>query len=174
MNSILRQAAEKVAKQKLLLVLENEMACNTATAVEAVKVLATIQTPSFLLSWDPRNAAAAEETAPYPDGYALLLKNPIGHCHVKSAVRDAAGKYKWTPVGQGIVDWMGQFRALNNDGYRYAVSLVTHWRGGDTGRIHADQLCRYERLLAENRNPGVEILSAPLIMAHWKLISLPL
>ena len=132
MNSILRQAAEKVAKQKLLLVLENEMACNTATGAEAAKVLAAIQTPSFLLNWDPGNAAAAGEAAPYPDGYALLPKNRIGHCHVKSAVRDASGKYKWTPVGQGIVDWVSQFRALKNDGYSYAVSLETHWRGGGT------------------------------------------
>jgi sugar phosphate isomerase/epimerase len=132
MNSILRQAAEKVAKQKLLLVLENEMACNTATGAEAAKVLAAIQTPSFLLNWDPGNAVAAGEAAPYPDGYALLPKNRIGHCHVKSAVRDASGKYKWTPVGQGIIDWVSQFRALKNDGYSYAVSLETHWRGGGT------------------------------------------
>jgi sugar phosphate isomerase/epimerase len=131
-NSILRQAAEKVAKQKLLLVLENEMACNTATGAEAAKVLAAIPTPSLMLNWDPGNAAAAGEAAPYPDGYALLPKNRIGHCHVKSALRDADGKYKWTPVGQGIVDWVGQFRALNADGYRHAVSLETHWRGGGT------------------------------------------
>jgi L-ribulose-5-phosphate 3-epimerase len=131
-NSILRQAAEKVAKQKLLLVLENEMACNTATGAEAAKVLAAIQTPALMLNWDPGNAAAAGESAPYPDGYALLPKNRIGHCHVKSAVRDADGKYKWTPVGQGIVDWVGQFRALKADGYHHAVSLETHWRGGGT------------------------------------------
>jgi sugar phosphate isomerase/epimerase len=35
-------------------------------------------------------------------------------------------------VGQGIVDWVGQFRALKKDGYHYAVSLETHWRGGGT------------------------------------------
>jgi sugar phosphate isomerase/epimerase len=51
---------------------------------------------------------------------------------VKSAVREASGKYQWAPVGQGIVDWVGQFRALKNDGYRYAVSLETHWHGGGT------------------------------------------
>jgi sugar phosphate isomerase/epimerase len=131
-NSTLRQAAEKVGKQKLLLVLENEMACNTATGPEAAKVLAAIPSSSFVLNWDPGNAVAAGEVAPYPDGYALLPKNRIGHCHVKSAVKDADGKYKWTPVGQGVVDWVGQFRALKADGYRHAVSLETHWRGGGT------------------------------------------
>jgi L-ribulose-5-phosphate 3-epimerase len=30
------------------------------------------------------------------------------------------------------VDWAGQLRALAKDGYRYAVSLETHWRGAGT------------------------------------------
>lgn len=131
-NSVLRHAAEKVGKQNLILVLENEMSCNTATGPEAAKVMAAIQTPSFMLNWDPGNAAAAGEASPYPTGYDLLPKNRIGHCHVKSAIREPDGKYKWCPVGQGIVDWVGQFRALKNDGYHYAVSLETHWRGAGT------------------------------------------
>ncbi len=131
-NSTLRKAAEKVAKQNLVLVLENEPSCNTATGPESAKVLAAIPTPSLMLNWDPGNAAAVGEAAPYPDGYALLPKNRIGHCHVKSAVRSPEGKSKWAPVGQGIVDWVGQFKAFKKDGYRYAVSLETHWHGGGT------------------------------------------
>jgi sugar phosphate isomerase/epimerase len=129
-NDKLRQATEKAGKQGLSLVLENEMACNTATGPEAAKVLDAIQSPHFLLNWDPGNAAAAGEASPYPDGYALLPKNRIGHCHCKSTVRKPDGKYGWAPVGQGLVDWVGQFRALKKDGYRHAVSLETHWRGG--------------------------------------------
>jgi L-ribulose-5-phosphate 3-epimerase len=106
--------------------------CNTATAPEAARVLAAIQHPAFLLNWDPGNATAAGEEEAYPNGYALLPKNRIGHCHVKSATRAPDGKYQWAPVGQGLVDWTGQFRALKNDGYHYAVSLETHWRGAGT------------------------------------------
>jgi sugar phosphate isomerase/epimerase len=131
-NDKLRQATEKAGKQGLSLVLENEMACNTATGPEAAKVLDAIQSPHFLLNWDPGNAVAAGEASPYPDGYALLPKNRIGHCHCKSTVRKPDGKYGWAPVGQGLVDWVGQFRALKKDGYRHAVSLETHWRGGGT------------------------------------------
>jgi sugar phosphate isomerase/epimerase len=131
-NEKLRQTAEKVGKQGLLLVLENEMECNTATGPESAKVLDAVQSPHFILNWDPGNAAAAGEASPYPDGYALLPKNRIGHCHCKSAVRKPDGKYGWAPVGQGLVDWVGQFRALKQDGYRDAVSLETHWRGGGT------------------------------------------
>jgi sugar phosphate isomerase/epimerase len=35
-------------------------------------------------------------------------------------------------MGGGIIDWRGQFHALKQDGYHYAVSLETHWRGGGT------------------------------------------
>jgi sugar phosphate isomerase/epimerase len=35
-------------------------------------------------------------------------------------------------MGHGVVDWAGQFAALKRDGFRYAVSLETHWRGAGT------------------------------------------
>ena len=127
-NEKLRDAAEKVAKKGLMLVLENESACNTATGVEAAKVLSAVQTASFMLNWDPGNAAASGET-PYLDGYRLLPKERIGHCHCKDVVKRGA-KYDWAPMAGGIIDWAGQFKALKRDGYRHAVSLETHWNGG--------------------------------------------
>jgi sugar phosphate isomerase/epimerase len=128
MNDELRKAAEKLAKQGITLVLENEPACNTATGAEAAKVLAAVQTPSFMLNWDPGNAAASGEI-PFPDGYKLLPKERIGHCHCKDAVRKGE-KYDWAPMGGGLIDWAGQFKALKSDGYHFAVSLETHWHGG--------------------------------------------
>jgi sugar phosphate isomerase/epimerase len=128
-NDKLREAAAKAEKNGIILVLENESACNTATAAEAVKVLSSVQSPSFMLNWDPGNAAAAGET-PYPDGYNLLPKDRIGHCHCKDIFRK--GKDDWAPMGSGIIDWAGQFKALKRDGYHFAVSLETHWSGGGT------------------------------------------
>jgi len=127
-NDKLREAAAKAEKKGIILVLENEHACNTATAAESVKVLNAVQSPSFMLNWDPGNATAAGEVA-YPDGYSLLPKDRIGHCHCKDAVRNGK-KYDWAPMGGGIIDWAGQFKALKRDGYRFAVSLETHWNGG--------------------------------------------
>ncbi len=131
MNEKLREAAETAGKHGLLLVLENEPSCNTATGAESSRVLSAVPSPYFMLNWDPGNAAASGEI-PYPNGYALLPKNRIGHCHCKNAIRKPDGSYAWAPVGKGIVDWVGQFRALKNDGYHEAVSLETHWRGGGT------------------------------------------
>ena len=128
MNDKLREAAAKAEKQGIILILENEPACNTATAHEAVKVLGAIQSRSFMLNWDPGNAAASAEI-PYPDGYNLLPKDRIGHCHCKDAVKKAKG-YDWAPMGAGMIDWAGQYKALKSDGYSFAVSLETHWNGG--------------------------------------------
>jgi L-ribulose-5-phosphate 3-epimerase len=130
-NEKLRAAAETCAKSNLILLLENEMACNTATGEESAAVLKAIPNKNFMLNWDPGNAAALN-SAPYPDGYRLLPFERIGHCHAKDVVRPAGKKYEWAPVGAGVVDWVGQFRAFAKDGYRYAVSLETHWRGAGT------------------------------------------
>ena len=127
-NDKLREAAEKAAKKNIILVLENEHACNTATGAEAAKVLSAVQSPAFMLNWDPGNAVLQGEI-PFPDGYKLLPKDRIGHCHCKDAVKKGS-KYDWAPMGGGLIDWAGQFRALKADGYRLAVSLETHWNGG--------------------------------------------
>ena len=131
-NDKLRQAARVCAKSNLVLLIENEMSCNTATGEEAAETLKAVEEPNFMLNWDPGNAATFPNNTPYPNGYDALPKKRIGHCHSKDATRKADGKYEWAPVGGGVVDWVGQFRAFLRDGYHYAVSLETHWRGAGT------------------------------------------
>jgi sugar phosphate isomerase/epimerase len=131
-NEKLRDVAARAAKKNVILVLENEPACNTATAAEAAKVFGAISSPNLMLNWDPGNAAERGEK-PYPDGYNLLPKDRIGHCHCKDAAKKPDGSgYQWAAMGQGIIDWVGQFQALKRDGYHFAVSLETHWRGACT------------------------------------------
>jgi len=130
MNAALQNAAEKAGKSRVTLVIENEHACNTATAAEAAKLLAAVESSFFMLNWDPGNASRRSEI-PYPDGYSLLPKNRIGLCHCKDVAKKGSD-YEWAAVGNGIIDWSGQFQALKLDGYRGAVSLETHWRGAGT------------------------------------------
>ena len=128
-NQKLMDAAKAAGKKGIILVLENEYACNTATGAEAAQLLNQISSPNFMLNWDAGNAAARGET-PYPDGYNLLPKNRIGHCHCKDVAKKTDGSsHEWAAMGKGVIDWVGQFQALKRDGYRYAVSLETHWRG---------------------------------------------
>jgi sugar phosphate isomerase/epimerase len=129
-NAKLQEAANEAGKQGIILILENEFECNTATASEAAGVLAAVPSTSFMLNWDPGNAAARGEV-PFPGGYNLLPKNRIGHCHCKDIARisDTAEEPAWAAMGAGAIDWAGQFAALKRDGYHFAVSLETHWRG---------------------------------------------
>jgi sugar phosphate isomerase/epimerase len=131
MDQKLRDAAERCRQHGLILLLENEMSCNTATGAESARTLAAVTNPNFMLNWDAGNAAAAGET-PFPNGYNLLPKHRIGHCHCKDVIRKPGGGYAWAPVGGGVIDWTGQFRALAAQKYSCAVSLETHWRGGGT------------------------------------------
>ena len=134
-NAKLLDAANTASKQGIILILENEFACNTAIAAEAAQTLAAVESPSFMLNWDPGNAAARGEI-PYPAGYNLLPKNRIGHCHckdIKAIAKPTDSKEPgWAAMGAGVIDWVGQFTALKRDGYHYAVSLETHWRGAAT------------------------------------------
>jgi sugar phosphate isomerase/epimerase len=130
-NAKLRQAAERCARDKMILVLENEMSCNTATGEESAAVLKAVSNKNFMLNWDPGNAAALGST-PYPNGYQLLPKNRIGHCHCKDVITKPDHKFDWKPVGGGQVDWVGQLKALQRDGFHYGLSLETHWRGAGT------------------------------------------
>src|SRR5260370_7112161 len=102
-------AANAASKQGIILILENEFACNTATAAEAAKTLAGVQSPAFMVNWDPGNAAARGET-PYPDGYNLLPKNRIGHCHCKDLAKIADPKHPpWPPMVPAPINWLVQF-----------------------------------------------------------------
>jgi L-ribulose-5-phosphate 3-epimerase len=132
MDEKVRAAAAKAGKRGLTLVIENEMACNTATGAESARLLNAIQDPALELNWDPGNASHRDEI-PYPDGYAKIPKGRIGHVHCKDAVKGADGKtWEWAAMGRGVIDWAGQFRALKQDGYKRAVTLETHWKGGGT------------------------------------------
>ncbi len=137
-NDKLRQAADVAGRQGILLLLENEFECNTATGREAAATLAAVQTPHLALNWDPANAVMRGELDAFPAGWDLLPKNRIHHCHVKNAVKDSAGKIVWSPVNVGYIDWTAQFRALEQAGYRDAVSLETHWKDGKSAESSSE------------------------------------
>jgi sugar phosphate isomerase/epimerase len=120
-----------VAAKKITLLLENEFACNTATGAESVRTLHAVQSPNFKLNWDPGNAAYRGEIA-FPDGFANIPKDRIGHMHLKDVARKADGSFEWAAMGRGIIDYAGQFRAMVEAGYSGTMSLETHWKGAGT------------------------------------------
>ena len=131
MDAKLRDTAAQVAGQNITLLLENEFACNTATGAEAARTLKAVQSPNLKLNWDPGNAAYRGEIA-FPNGFETIPKERIGHMHCKDVSRKADGTFEWAAMGRGIIDFVGQFRALAQAGYSGTMSLETHWRGAGT------------------------------------------
>jgi sugar phosphate isomerase/epimerase len=134
----LRDTAAQVASKKITLLLENEFGCNTATGAEAVRTLQAVQSPNFKLNWDPGNAAYRGEIA-FPNGFDKIPKERIGHMHCKDVVRNADGTYEWAAMGRGIIDYVGQFRALMQAGYSGTMSLETHWKGAGSAEESSRQ-----------------------------------
>ena len=113
----------------MILGLENEASTYVATAAEAKRLIEEMGSPALKVVWDPCNEIYADEgITPFPDAYKLVAPW-IAHVHVKDGRRDPATNEPHVMcVGEGIIDWRGQLRALFSKGYSGYASLETHWR----------------------------------------------
>jgi sugar phosphate isomerase/epimerase len=135
----LGKLAEQAAGHGVTIGLENEHACNIATAAETARVLAAVAHPNLQVVWDPCNALVAGES-PFPEGYGKLPANRIVHVHAKDCfVKDH--KPTFGPVGECAIDWKGQIAALVRDGYRGWISLETHWPGPGGNKHEGSMIC---------------------------------
>ena len=137
--SALAELSENAAKHDLIIGLENEHACNIATAAETAKALAAVKHPNLKVVWDPANAMVAGEN-PFPDGYRMLPPDRIIHVHAKDC-HVADHTPEWGPLGTRAIDWKGQIAALLKDGYRGHVSLETHWGGPGGNKLEGSRIC---------------------------------
>ena len=119
----LGQAAKLAEKAGVVLALENEHVCWADTALNTKKVIEQVGSPALRLNWDPANAYIANEM-PFPHGYQLI-KDLVAHVHFKDVVTNPVTGEKRCAV-DGEIDWNGQLKALQNDGYQGFLSIETH------------------------------------------------
>lgn len=137
--SALRGLAAEADHRGLVIGIENEHACNIATAEETARLLAAVDHPALQVIWDPANAYVAGEV-PFPDGYARLPVSSIAHVHAKDChVLDHVPVFG--PLGKMGIDWHGQIAALVRDRYRGGVSLETHWTGPGGDKFQGSIIC---------------------------------
>ncbi len=122
-------AIRLVEGTNLLLGIENEPSTMATNARKVVEVLTRLNHPQVKAVWDPGNDVFdPDREVPYPDGYETI-KPWIVHIHIKDGRWHAEEKrFEPTPIGEGEVDYLGQFQALVRDGYKGYLSLETHWR----------------------------------------------
>jgi L-ribulose-5-phosphate 3-epimerase len=135
----LEDLAVQAAPHGHIIGLENEHACNIATAAETARVLAAVNHPNLKVVWDPANAYISGET-PYPDGYRRLPVDRIVHVHAKDC-RVEGHHPIWGALGECGVDWKGQISALAEDGYKGYISLETHWQGPQGDKLQGSIIC---------------------------------
>jgi sugar phosphate isomerase/epimerase len=135
----LQELSDKAGRHDLIIGLENEHACNIATAQETARVLAAIDHENLQVVWDPANAYVSGEK-PFPSGYLLLETNRIAHVHAKDCTMEGH-KPIWSPLGEGDVDWEGQIDALAEDGYNGYIHLETHWGGPGGDKFEGSRIC---------------------------------
>lgn len=110
----------------ITLLLENEHACFLGTGEETARMVARLGSPALKMLWDPGNALHAGEL-PFPTGWEAAQPY-VAHIHIKDARKLSDGKLEWTVVGQGDIDFKGQFAALKASGYSGVVALETHYK----------------------------------------------
>jgi L-ribulose-5-phosphate 3-epimerase len=124
---LLQDLADKAGRRELIIALENDRACNIATAQEMAAILAAIDHSNLRVVWDPAAAYISGEK-PFPSGYHMLDTERIALVHAKDCTLEGH-KPVWEPIGEGDIDWQGQIDALAEDGYNGFISLETYWPG---------------------------------------------
>ena len=112
----MRHAAAQVHAAGLMLVIEVD--CNTSKRTG--DLVRAVNHAGLQVNWDPANAYRAGDDVPFPDAYAEV-REYVRHVHFKDARTYADGKRSWT-LG-GIIDWAGQIKALQADGFDGYISV---------------------------------------------------
>jgi sugar phosphate isomerase/epimerase len=120
----LSRAVARATAAGVTLALENEHECNVATSAEVRAALDATPSPGLRVIWDPGNAAMLDRDAFTGLGGLEEIYDRVAHVHLKDVT--AAGS--WTRIGDGIVDFAGLLRYLQDKGYDGYLSFETHYR----------------------------------------------
>lgn len=114
------------------MVLENDPSVNLSTGSDLARFFKQYTLQNIGVLWDPGNDVytLGETAVPFPDEY-FKLQPFIRHVHIKDAVY-LNGEGVGVALGNGLVDYYGQFKALITDGYHGWVTLEPHFRFSQT------------------------------------------
>ncbi|MBT5876535.1 MAG: sugar phosphate isomerase/epimerase [Candidatus Latescibacteria bacterium] len=112
----------------IILGVENEHSTMVGTGRDTRTLVNRLDSPAVKVIWDPCNEFHdSRGDVPFPAGYNHV-KDVLAHVHIKDAVLQPDEGAICVPMGDGEIDFKGQFQALAADGYSGCISLETHWR----------------------------------------------
>lgn len=118
--------AARAEKEGITLFLENDRGLWGESPQAVRGILAGVNSRALRLNWDPGNLIGAFPEAPYPTSYELV-REFVGHVHVKDAKATGNGKFAHAMMGSGDVDWVGQFERLLREGYEGYCVVEPHF-----------------------------------------------
>lgn len=130
-----------IAKEaSMTLGFENVRSCYGNSGQNTREIVEAVNSPVLKVVWDPGNSYVSSATA-YPEGYEAV-KPFIVHLHLKDAkiIDREVGLTSWEAIGAGEVDYVGQMRALIEDGYDGLASLETHWHPEEMSREESSRI----------------------------------
>lgn len=143
-----KQAVSVAQRHGVTLAIENEPACIVGTGEELGLFMRALdaeldqsERAHVGALWDPGNALSLGEERPYPDGYAHIPTDRLVHVHLKDASVVPAVFGTFVPLGQGLIDYPGQFAALVKDGYEGSVVLEPHYAPDGLSLPEAAKAC---------------------------------
>lgn len=122
----LGSVTHRAEKEGLTLLLENERGAWVDQPHLLRRVVECVNSKSLRVNWDPCNLIGAHPQKPYPGGYEVI-KDYIGHLHIKDASVGENGLVSHAMVGEGDVDWIGQFEQLYRANYDGFCVLEPHF-----------------------------------------------
>ena len=123
----LGEMADAASAADITLLLENEAVCWGDTGRRTADIIRQVGRDNLRLNWDPANSFSAGADQPFPDEYNGL-KDLVAHVHVKDIADDDPDRHRAVTIGEGVIDWRGQLRALFADGYKGFFTVETHHR----------------------------------------------
>ena len=119
---LMRRAAVIAEKQGMRMAIENEPGFWCDSGRNTAKFIRDVGSVVLGANWDPCNGYGTDER-PFPEGYQDI-KDVVFNVHVKDTKEGSL--IRCVPVGEGVIDWRGQLRALVNDGHVRHVTIETH------------------------------------------------
>jgi sugar phosphate isomerase/epimerase len=119
---LLRRAAGVALASGMKIAIENEPGFHCDTGVNTRRIIEEVGSAALGANWDPCNAFGTDEV-PYPAGYDAI-KPVIINVHAKDTAKGSL--IQCVPIGDGVIDWRGQMRALMHDRIVGHVTIETH------------------------------------------------
>jgi len=121
------EMAEAARAADITLLLETEAVCWGDTGLRTAAIIRQVDHRNLWMNWDPANSYSAGADQPFPGEYNKI-KDLVRHVHVKDIAADDPDRRRAVAIGEGVIDWHGQIKALLKDGFDGFFTVETHHR----------------------------------------------